>query len=182
MWIFCARIQNRALEGKDSPVSGEHTLVLLHYQPSISTSSLENIRLRKKYKGGEDALNGGWELFCLQDTACRCRLTEPLTWLHSAVWGICTTAQYMYVVLVAKVAQKAGPRKTYTVLFCVATVFLPNAFVIQVLKMKLSLPNTVQLLLPFYTLFLISKLPRNSKRERTLFATWMHRSFSCLFD
>lgn len=52
MWIFCARIQNRALEGKDSPVSGEHTLVLLHYQPSVSTSSLENIRLRKKYKGG----------------------------------------------------------------------------------------------------------------------------------
>lgn len=77
----------------------------------------------------------------------------------------------MYVVLVAKVAQKAGPRKTYTVLFCVATVPLSNAFVIQVLKMKLSLPNAIQLLLPFYTLFLISKLLRNSKRERTLFAT-----------
>lgn len=83
--------------------------------------------------------------------------------------GICTTAQYMYVESVAKVAQKAGPRKT--VLFCVATVFLPNAFVIQVLKMKLSLPNAIQLFLPFYTLFLISKLLRNSKRERTLFAT-----------
>lgn len=55
MWIFCARIQNRALEGSDSPVPGEHTLVLLLYQPTVSTSSLENVRLRKKYKEGEDA-------------------------------------------------------------------------------------------------------------------------------
>jgi len=51
IWIFCARIQNRALEKKDSPIPRNHTPALLLYQPSASTSPLEKGKLRKKHKG-----------------------------------------------------------------------------------------------------------------------------------